>query len=81
MGLTILRLIILRFASGWVLILLSLNFNRVAIVELNAIAVVVTSLLALQFFLAPLQAVLGDCPTPIRCLVIAVARPWCWLPC
>jgi MFS transporter, BCD family, chlorophyll transporter len=59
MGLTILRLIILRFASGWVLILLSLNFNRVAIVELNALAVVVTSLLALQFFLAPLQAVFG----------------------
>lgn len=59
MWLTILRLMVLRFGSAWVLILLTLNFNRIAIVELQALAVLVTSLLALQFFLAPLQAVFG----------------------
>jgi BCD family chlorophyll transporter-like MFS transporter len=59
MWLKVLRLIALRFASAWTLILLTLNFNRIAIVELQAVAVVVTTLLALQFFLSPLQAVFG----------------------
>lgn len=59
MWLKVLRLIVLRLGSAWTLILLTLNFNRIAIVELRAVAVVVTTLLALQFFLAPLQAVFG----------------------
>lgn len=46
------RLAILRVGAGWMFALLTFNFNRVAIADLGAIAVIVTSLIGLHHFIS-----------------------------
>lgn len=48
-----------KVAVGWMFALLTIDFNRVAIVELGVAAVVVTTLLSIHYFLAPFQVVAG----------------------
>lgn len=60
MWLTIVRLMLIRAASAWSLVLLTLNFNRIAIVELQAVAVVVTTLIALSPFFSLCQPFFGQ---------------------
>lgn len=54
-----LRLSCLRIGIGWMFALLTLNFNRVTIVELGGVAFVVATLIGLHHFLAPFQVVWG----------------------
>lgn len=59
-----LRLSLTRVGMGWMFALLYFNFNRVTIADLGAVAVIVTTLLALHHFLSPFQIVWGrlaDC--------------------
>jgi BCD family chlorophyll transporter-like MFS transporter len=53
------RLSLLRVGIGWMFALLTFNFNRVSITELGAVAVLVTSLLSLHYFLSPMQVFWG----------------------
>lgn len=46
------RLAILRVGAGWMFALLTFNFNRVAIADLGAIAVIVTSLIGMHHFIS-----------------------------
>ncbi len=46
------RLAITRIGAGWMFALLTFNFNRVAIADLGAIAVIVTSLIGLHHFIS-----------------------------
>jgi BCD family chlorophyll transporter-like MFS transporter len=46
------RLSIIRIGAGWMFALLTFNFNRVAIFDLGAIAVIVTSLIGLHHFIS-----------------------------
>ncbi|NTU84723.1 MAG: BCD family MFS transporter [Chloroflexales bacterium] len=46
------RLAIIRIGAGWMFALLTFNFNRVAIADLGAIAVIVTSLIGLHHFIS-----------------------------
>lgn len=48
-----------KVAVGWMFALLTIDFNRVAIVELGVAAVVVTTLLSVHYFLAPFQVIAG----------------------
>lgn len=54
-----LRLALPKLGVGWMFALLTVNLNRVAIVELNVTAVVITALLALHYFLSPFQVISG----------------------
>jgi BCD family chlorophyll transporter-like MFS transporter len=60
MWLKVIRLMLIRAASAWSLVLLTLNFNRIAIVELQAVAVVVTTLIALSPFFSLCQPFFGQ---------------------
>lgn len=53
------RLAIMRVGAGWMFALLTFNFNRVTIVDLGAIAVVITSLIGLHHFLSPFYVYWG----------------------
>ncbi|NJM06917.1 BCD family MFS transporter [Candidatus Gracilibacteria bacterium] len=53
------RLALMRFGAGWMFALLTFNFNRIAIHELGAIALVVTSLIGLHHFLSFFQVIWG----------------------
>ncbi len=60
----ILRLALPKVAVGWMFALLTVDFNRVAVVELGVAAVLVSSLLAIHYLLAPFQVIVGriaDC--------------------
>lgn len=54
-----LRLALPKVAVGWMFALLTIDFNRVAIVELGVAAVIVTTLLSIHYFLAPFQVIAG----------------------
>lgn len=54
-----LRLAIIRVGVGWMFALLTFNFNRVAIYELGALAIVVTSLIGLHHFISFFQVYWG----------------------
>lgn len=58
-GLWTLKLSLPKVAVGWMFALLTIDFNRVAIVEMGLAAVVVTTLLSIHYFLAPFQVVAG----------------------
>jgi BCD family chlorophyll transporter-like MFS transporter len=54
-----LRLSLPKVAVGWMFALLTIDFNRVAIVEMGVAAVIVTSLLSIHYLLAPFQVIAG----------------------
>lgn len=54
-----LRLALPKLGVGWMFALLTINFNRIAIHELNIVAVAVTSMLAMHYFLSPFQVITG----------------------
>ena len=53
------RLALPKLGVGWMFALLTINLNRIAIVELNITAIVITAMLALHYFLSPFQVVSG----------------------
>lgn len=53
------RLALPKLGVGWMFALLTIDFNRIAIVELGIMAVLVTSMLALHYFLSPFQVIVG----------------------
>ncbi|MFV9504695.1 MAG: BCD family MFS transporter [Oscillochloridaceae bacterium umkhey_bin13] len=54
-----LRLAISRVGVGWMFALLTFNFNRVSIVDLGAMAVIITSLISLHHFISFFQVYWG----------------------
>ena len=54
-----LRLSLPKIGVGWMFALLTINFNRIAIVELNVTAVAITTMLAMHYFLSPFQVIAG----------------------
>jgi BCD family chlorophyll transporter-like MFS transporter len=54
-----LRLALPKIGVGWMFALLTVNFNRISIVELGVTAVVVTSMLSMHNFLSPFQVIFG----------------------
>ena len=54
-----LRLALPKVAVGWMFALLTIDFNRVTILELGVAAVIATTLLSVHYFLAPFQVVIG----------------------
>lgn len=54
-----LRLALPKVGVGWMFALLTIDFNRVSIVELGIAALIVSSLLSLHYFLSPFQVVIG----------------------
>lgn len=54
-----LRMALPKVAVGWMFALLTIDFNRVAIVEMGVAAVIVTTLLSVHYFLAPFQVIAG----------------------
>ncbi|MEM6708022.1 MAG: BCD family MFS transporter [Pseudomonadota bacterium] len=54
-----LRIALPKVAVGWMFALLTIDYNRVAIVELGITAVVVTTLLSIHYLLAPFQVFAG----------------------
>ncbi|MEO0562154.1 MAG: BCD family MFS transporter [Chloroflexota bacterium] len=54
-----LRLALPKLGVGWMFALLTINFNRITITELNVTAVAVTGMLALHYFLSPFQVITG----------------------
>lgn len=59
LALKTLRLAVIRVGAGWMFALLTFNFNRIAIHELGALAIFVTTLIGLHHFLSPFQVVWG----------------------
>ncbi len=53
------RLSLPKIGVGWMFALLTINFNRITIYELNVTAVAVTGMLALHYFLSPFQVITG----------------------
>ncbi|MEI7645419.1 MAG: BCD family MFS transporter [Chloroflexales bacterium] len=51
-GIKTIQLAITRVGAGWMFALLTFNFNRVAIADLKAVAVIVTSLIGLHHFIS-----------------------------
>ncbi len=54
-----LRLALPKLGVGWMFALLTINLNRVAIVELKVTAIIITTMLALHYFLSPFQVISG----------------------
>ena len=54
-----LKIALPKVAVGWMFALLTIDFNRVAIVEMGVAAVVVTTLLSIHYFIAPFQVIAG----------------------
>ncbi|MFZ9709135.1 MAG: BCD family MFS transporter [Steroidobacteraceae bacterium] len=48
-----------KIGVGWMFALLTIDFNRVSVVELGIAAIIVSSLLSLHYFLSPFQVVIG----------------------
>ncbi len=59
LALKIVRLAMIRVGAGWMFALLTLNFNRIAIHELGALGIFVTTLIGLHHFISPFQVVWG----------------------
>lgn len=53
------RLALPKLGVGWMFALLTVNFNRITIVELSIPAVAVTAMLGLHYFLSPFQVISG----------------------
>ncbi len=53
------RIALPKVGVGWMFALLTIDFNRVSIVELGIAAIIVTSLLSVHYMLAPFQVVIG----------------------
>ena len=53
------RLAVMRVGAGWMFALLTFNFNRIAIHELGALAIIVTSLIGLHHFISFFQVYWG----------------------
>jgi MFS transporter, BCD family, chlorophyll transporter len=54
-----LQLALPKLGVGWMFALLTIDFNRIAIVELGISAILITTMLGLHHFLSPFQVVLG----------------------
>jgi BCD family chlorophyll transporter-like MFS transporter len=54
-----LRLATPKIGVGWMFALLTIDFNRVSIVELGVAAVLVTTMLSMHYFLSPFQVIVG----------------------
>lgn len=54
-----LQLVLMRVGVGWMFALLTFNFNRIAITEFQAVAVVVTALIGLHHFISFFQVYWG----------------------
>lgn len=54
-----LRLALPKLGVGWMFALLTIDFNRIAIVELGIAAILVTAMLAMHYFLSPFQVICG----------------------
>jgi BCD family chlorophyll transporter-like MFS transporter len=54
-----LRIALPKVGVGWMFALLTIDFNRIAIVELGIAAIIVTTLLSLHYFLSPFQVIIG----------------------
>jgi BCD family chlorophyll transporter-like MFS transporter len=54
-----LRLALPKAGIGWMFALLTIDFNRIAIVELGVTAVLVTTMLAMHYFFSPFQVIFG----------------------
>lgn len=59
LAVTTFRLAIMRIGPGWMFGLLTFNFNRIAVHDLGALAIIVASLVGLHHFLSPLQVFFG----------------------
>lgn len=57
--LSTLRLALPKVGVGWMFALLTIDFNRIAIVELGIAAVLITTMLGLHYFLSPFQVIIG----------------------
>lgn len=53
------RLALPKLGVGWMFALLTINFNRITIVELQIPAIIITAMLALHYFLSPFQVITG----------------------
>ncbi|MCB0061429.1 MAG: BCD family MFS transporter [Caldilineaceae bacterium] len=53
------RLALPKIGVGWMFALLTIDFNRIAIVELGVTAVLITTMLGLHYFLSPFQVIVG----------------------
>lgn len=54
-----LRLALPKIGIGWMFALLTIDFNRIAIVELGVAAILITTMLGLHYFLSPFQVIAG----------------------
>jgi BCD family chlorophyll transporter-like MFS transporter len=54
-----LRLALPKIGVGWMFALLTIDFNRIAIVELGITAILITALLGLHYLLSPFQVIVG----------------------
>ncbi|MCB8924205.1 MAG: BCD family MFS transporter [Ardenticatenaceae bacterium] len=54
-----LRLALPKLGVGWMFAILTIDFNRIAIVELGIAAVLITAMLSLHYFLSPFQVISG----------------------
>lgn len=53
------RLALPKLGVGWMFALLTIDFNRIAIVELGVTAVIITTMLAMHYFFSPFQVISG----------------------
>ena len=53
------RIALPKVGVGWMFALLTIDFNRISIVELGISAIIVTGLLSVHYFLSPFQVVIG----------------------
>lgn len=53
------RLALPKIGVGWMFALLTINFNRITIYELDVVAVVVGIMLAMHYVLSPFQVIIG----------------------
>ncbi len=58
-ALKILRLALPKVGIGWMFALLTVDFNRIAVVEFGIAAVLITTMLAMHYFLSPFQVIIG----------------------
>lgn len=54
-----LRLALPKLGVGWMFAILTIDFNRIAIVELGIAAILITAMLSLHYFLSPFQVISG----------------------
>ncbi|MEZ4638151.1 MAG: PucC family protein [Caldilineaceae bacterium] len=54
-----LRLALPKIGVGWMFALLTIDFNRISIVELGVTAVLITAMLGLHYLLSPFQVIAG----------------------